>query len=98
MSRRLLALFTAVFSLALSKPAVVLACAVCLAGDGTQGPISDAFNSSVLFLMAMPYVVVGSIGGWLFYLYRCAVRKGGSAKKKAPLLRLAWNHKESGNE
>jgi hypothetical protein len=96
MIRRVVSTLAAILSLALSKPEVILACAVCLAGDGTQGPISDAFNSSVLFLMAMPYVVVGSIGGWLFYLYRRAVRKGGSAKKKAPVLRIAWNHKESG--
>jgi len=27
-------------------------------------------NWSILFLMAMPFTIVGSIGGWLVYKYR----------------------------
>jgi hypothetical protein len=33
------------------------------------------YHWSTLFLMAMPYIIVGSIGGWLFYLYRRAERE-----------------------
>ena len=30
----------------------------------------SGFNWSILFLMAVPYAVVGAVGGWLFYRYR----------------------------
>jgi hypothetical protein len=83
-------------ALVLIVPELTLACAVCLGGDGTYDAVTDAFNWSVLFLMAMPYAVVGSIAGWLFYSYRSAIRKRGLLKKKAPVFRLALNQKESG--
>jgi|GEM_PF-3497821 len=55
-------------------------------GVGERGPTADVFSLghtradlgyhwSTLFLMAMPYVIVGSIGGWLFYLHRRAERQ-----------------------
>jgi hypothetical protein len=83
-------------ALVLIVPAVTFACSVCLGGADGHDHLTNAFNWSVLFLMAMPYAVVASIAGWLFYSYRSAIRKRGSPKKKAPALRLAWNHKESG--
>lgn len=46
-------------------PAAAQACAVC-AGSS---PADDGYYWSVLFLMAMPFTVGGSIGGWLFYKY-----------------------------
>ena len=49
------------------------ACSVCL--TGANDPTADAFNASVLFLMATPYAVVGSIGGGLFYAYRRKLAK-----------------------
>jgi copper transport protein len=33
------------------------------------------FHWSTLFLMAMPYVIVGSLGGWLLYMHRRAKRQ-----------------------
>lgn len=77
-------------------PIAVEACAVCLTGAGSNDPVADAFNWSVLFLMAMPYAVVGSIAGWLFYNYRREAKKRLASGKKASVLRLAWTHKESG--
>ena len=77
-------------------PSAARACAVCLTGAGTGDPLTEAFNWSVLFLMATPYAVVGSIAGWLFYAYRSAARKRGLLNKEAPALRLAWDDKESG--
>ena len=88
----------AVFVLAslLAFPAVALSCAVCLTG-ASNDPVNDAFNWSVLFLMATPYTVVGSVMGWLVYTHwRAAAKKHGRLKRKAPVLRLAWIHKESG--
>ncbi len=43
-----------------------------------------AFNWSILFLITAPYVIVGAIGGWLFYRYR---RGSGSV---LPILRRAF--------
>ena len=53
----------------LAVPGRLLACAVCLTGAGND-PVQDAFNWSVLFLMAAPYTIAGSIAAWLVYLHR----------------------------
>jgi hypothetical protein len=73
---------------------LVHACAVCVTGAGD--PTTDAFNWSVLFLMAMPYLVVGSIAGGLFYTYRRTAAKREQAQTAEPPVHLAWNDKESG--
>ena len=83
--------------LVLFFPVAALSCAVCLTGASANDPVTDAFNWSVLFLMAMPYTVVGSVAGWLAYAHwRAAAKKDGGPGKKARILRLAWIHKESG--
>jgi hypothetical protein len=76
------------------SPAFANACAVCWAGDG--GPIEEAFNWSVLFLMAAPYTVVGSIVGWLVYRYRRSAAKRERNEAVQPRVHLAWNPEESG--
>ena len=75
-------------------PALACACAVCLTGDGD--PTANAFNWSVLFLMATPYAVVGSIAGWLVYSYRRAAAKRDQDHATESPLHLAWSEKESG--
>ncbi len=75
-------------------PALAHACAVCWTGEGD--PTADAFNWSVLFLMATPYTVVGSIAGWLFYTYRRAAAKRSQGQATESPLHLAWSEKESG--
>lgn len=81
--------------LALALPEIAAACAVCLTGAASGDPTTDAFNWSVIFLMAMPYTVVGSIAGWLFFAHWRAARRQGR-KKESAFLRLAWTQKESG--
>lgn len=77
----------------LSFPGRLLACAVCLTG-GANDPVQNAFNWSVLFLMAAPYTIVGSIGGWLFYLHRRSSHyKDGATGKTSPIFRPGWIHK-----
>ena len=76
-------------------PVIAEACAVCLTGTQND-PTANAFNWSILFLMAMPYAILGSIGGWFFSVYKRATRKGEGAEKKAPFVSWAWTHKESG--
>jgi hypothetical protein len=81
--------------LALSlAPALADACSVCLTGEGD--PSANAFNWSVLFLMATPYAVVGSIAGWLFYRHRRAAAKPIQDGERETVLHLTWNEEESG--
>src|SRR5215470_15506613 len=46
-------------------------CAMCATylSNGAD-PRSDAFKISIMFLMAMPFVVVGCAGGWIAWMYR----------------------------
>lgn len=71
------------------------ACAVCLSGSADD-PLTDAFNWSVLFLMAMPYTVLGSIGAFLFFSYRRSVKKASEQSERTIIVPLTWIHKESG--
>lgn len=88
----LLTLLLACWAL-LGGAALADACSVCVNGAGD--PTADAFNWSVLFLMATPYTVVGSIAGWLFYKHRCADAKPNQDAGREPVIDLAWNEKES---
>ena len=92
-SKILLSLVSASIALIYS-PAIANACAVCWAGDG--GPIEEAFNWSVLFLMATPYAVVGSIAGWLFYTYRRSAVKREKSEALQLRVHLGLNPEESG--
>jgi hypothetical protein len=71
------------------------ACAVCI--NGAAGDrLTDAFNWSVIFLIAMPYTILFSVIGFFFYSYRHAAKKARGETEKGALIRLAWIHKESG--
>ena len=88
MNRGFLMLAVCIVAVAIVFPTAVQACAVCLTGAAGADPVADAFNWSILFLMAMPYTVVGSIGGWLFYAHRRAAEKRGGPRGKAPIFTL----------
>jgi hypothetical protein len=79
---------------ALATPAVVRACAVCL--TGANDPSADGYNASVLFLMATPYLVMGSIVGVLVVAYRRALKKRAKAESTESGIQLAWSQEESG--
>jgi hypothetical protein len=64
-----------------AMPDIVRACSVCFT-DG-DAAVSRAFNWSIAFLMAAPYLVIGSIGGSLFYLYRRAASKSETQKESS---------------
>lgn len=74
---------------ALASPAGALACSVCIGAASGNDPVADAYNWSILFLMATPYTVIGSVGGWLFFRYRRA-----STKDEGVSPRPAWSRKE----
>ena len=86
----LLSFWTACFQI----PAVAHACSVCWAGD--TGPTADAFNWSILFLMAAPYSVLGSIAGWLFYTSRRSAATREKSEAVEPLVQLTWNPEGGG--
>ncbi len=56
-------------TIAMLIPTVVSACPAC---NLIEDPIFRGFNWSILFLMAMPFTVVGIIGGGVFYVYKRA--------------------------
>ena len=64
---RYFSLIVGVLVLTLLIPTVVEACPSCKTIDD---PIVQGFKWSILFLMAMPYIVSGLIGGGVFYVYR----------------------------
>ena len=63
------------------------ACSVCI--SGADDATADAFNTSVLFLMSTPYLVVGSIAGALFLVYRRSRTKREQRNSGEPLVQLA---------
>lgn len=75
-------------------PAAAEACAVCGTGPGVAGdPTARGFYWGILFLMAMPFAVAGSIGAWLVYRYW---RASAGRWRKAVGAPFDWTHKESG--
>lgn len=92
MNRRILPTALAAFAGAAVDAAQ--ACSVCITGAAGER-LTDAFNWSVIFLMAMPYAILFSVLGFLLYAYRRAA-KTARAAEAAPALEFAWSHKESG--
>ena len=66
-------------------PVAAWACAVCFQGDDA---LARGLNTSILFLMSMPFVIFGSIFGTVYITYKRAQRHAAQ--------RLAWTRKESG--
>ena len=97
MKQRILLAAISVWIALFDIPSIVNACSVCL--TGANDPTADAFNWSVIFLMAMPYTVVGSIAGWLFFSYRRSAAKQKKQEQNETaerLVHLALDPEESG--
>jgi hypothetical protein len=56
------------------SPQLANACAMCGLSPGDHA--GHAYNASVLFMLAGPYVTFGAIGGILYLAYRRASRRG----------------------
>jgi hypothetical protein len=79
---------------ALLVPAAAQACAVCGTGPGVpDDPTARGFYWGILFLMAMPFAVAGSIGAFMVYRYW---RASAGGWRKAIVFHSLWTHKESG--
>lgn len=59
-----------IVSVVLLIPVAAQACPVCFASADDR--VIFAFYATTLFLTVMPFAIVGSILGWLFYLKRQA--------------------------
>lgn len=94
MKRQLLVALVGTWPALVSVSTLSHACSVCLTGAGD--PTADAYNASVFFLMAMPYLVVGSIAGGLVFMYRRALKRREKADDAQAVVHLTWNREESG--
>lgn len=69
-------LFAALLALGcIGLPAVAQACPGCAEAQAGQGPgrvnIVRGYQLSIIFMMAMPFLIVGSFGGYVYYtMYR----------------------------
>lgn len=67
----------------LATPSWVFACPSCkdaIAGD----PVGAALSWTTLVLIGVPLVLMGSIGGWVSYVYWRAARSGWEAPDVTP--------------
>ena len=55
-----------------ASPRIARACAMCGLSPGDHA--GHAFNTSVLFMLASPYVSFAAIGGITWYVYRRSTR------------------------
>ena len=58
-------------------------CAMCASSFGPNDPVTKAFNWSIIFLMAAPYTLFGTVAAYLFFTYRRA-----AARQRAPIVEL----------
>ena len=56
-----------------ASPRIADACAMCGLSPGDHA--GHAFNTSVLFMLASPYVSFAAIGGITWFVYRRSIRK-----------------------
>jgi predicted MFS family arabinose efflux permease len=69
-------------AIALGTAARALGCPMCGAALEND-PVADAFNWSILFMMAMPYTLLTLAGLWLYVSHRRA-----STGRRASVLKL----------
>jgi hypothetical protein len=66
-------LMTIVAMIVAASPRIANACAMCGLSPGDHA--GHAFNTSVLFMLASPYVSFAAIGGITYLVYRRSIRK-----------------------
>ena len=74
-------------------PAIAQACGVCFSGD--DDIVTHAFNWSVGFLLAAPYVIAGSITACLVIAYRKAAAARAALEEGQAVGELIWIEEES---
>jgi VIT1/CCC1 family predicted Fe2+/Mn2+ transporter len=94
MLRKIVSIVFTIATTLMARAATSWGCSVCLTG-GSDAAI-DGYNASVLFLMATPYLVVGSIVGGLIFTYRRALKRSKAAEEEEAIVQLTWNQEDSG--
>lgn len=84
--RRLLLVLMGIAGAVTLGPWAAHACSVC-GGPAVGTDPGTGFNASILFLLSMPYVVVGVIVGWLIYRHRRALRRQEKRSRRVGILR-----------
>ena len=74
-------------------PAIAQASGVCFSGD--DDIVTHAFNWSVGFLLAAPYVIAGSIAACLVIAYRRAAAARTALEEEQTVGELIWIEEES---
>ena len=78
--------------LSLAAPVTAVACPLC-ASAIENDPVAAAFNSTTIFMIVVPFVLIGSIGGWILYRYMRGTR---SVDESGPAVwGPVWKEKES---
>ncbi len=60
-------------ALAVTAPGAAFAqgCAMCATAlGGPEDPLGRGMYVSILFMVSMPFLLVGSVGGWFLFMYR----------------------------
>jgi len=65
-------------TVSVASRALAQGCAMCGSSITPDDPLAGALNTSVLFLMATPYALVGGVALWLFVQHRRAARPSGA--------------------
>ena len=73
MSKMKAGLMTIAGMIVAASPRIANACAMCGLSPGDHA--GHAFNTSVLFMLASPYVSFAAIGGITWFVYRRSIRK-----------------------
>ena len=94
MLKRIRIIFSTLVNIVLWHGTSAWACSVCFGGAGDDA--MDGYNASVLFLMATPYLVVGTIVGGLVFTYRRALKRREQAEHAEPVVHLASDQEENG--
>lgn len=78
MRKALLIAALAVLALVLAAPeAAAQGCAMCgTAVTSPKDPLAKGMLVSILIMLAVPNLLLASIGGWLYYMYRRAALSG----------------------
>ena len=66
---------SALSTVALARVAAAQSCAMCASSFGPNEPVTRAFNSSILFLMAAPYSLFGTAAIVIYVLHRRAAAR-----------------------
>ena len=60
-------------------------CAMCGSSFAPDDPVTKAMNTSIIFLLLTPYVLLAAVGCWLYVRYR---HRG--AHRRAAVIALPW--------